>query len=277
LGRQWIFFLAEFAKAAPIIQFQHGMEVGNGRLVSFWYDPWNGAPLRGIRDGLPRPLLQKISLCDAAPIINDLRPLQPIQHVFSDTRDRLKWRWTNTGLYTASSFYKTMMYGGRIRCRFHEIWTSRTPSKVRIFTVLLLQDKLLTHEVMVRRSINCERRCVMCDTCELETAVHLILSCSYAERVWRYLDTQLGFKIMVPRETMGDTWDGSKRSRPRAVGKISWTSRFMCALWMLWKQRNEKIFRNKRTPPALLADKILQEGNLWMRYCGGSAPQTGIG
>lgn len=39
------------------------------------------------------------------------------------------------------------------------------------------------------------------------------------------------------------------------------------ATWHTWKHRNERIFRNKQVGAALLAERIIVEGEMWENYC----------
>jgi hypothetical protein len=51
----------------------------------------------------------------------------------NDREDKLVWRWTGDGEYTAKSVYK-MLHGGSISFRGHSlIWKTWAPLKVKIF------------------------------------------------------------------------------------------------------------------------------------------------
>lgn len=42
----------------------------------------------------------------------------------------------------------------------------------------------------------------------------------------------------------------------------------MAVLWSLWRQRNEVIFRSKKLPPWLVANRASKDVKLWQQYCG---------
>ena len=44
---------------------------------------------------------------------------------------------------------------------------------VQIFTFLLLNNSLLTHDNMLKRGMMCEEECVMCSSCHQETVLHV--------------------------------------------------------------------------------------------------------
>lgn len=116
------------------------------------------------------------------------------------------------------------------------------------------------------RDTNGGGRCVMCDIWNMETAEHLFFSCPYAIRVWCCIEVKLGSKLLNIGDSIQHTWE---ISRPTAMGTSTkvWAARFMCVLWFVWKQRNDKVFHDKLLLPWNLTNKIIEEGNLWVKYC----------
>lgn len=247
------------------------VSVGNGCLTSFWYDNWGEKPLRGLKDGRPRPPLQSISLAEAWPIVQALVPeaADTLQITFTDQEDELRWRWNANGIYSASSFYKIMIEAGLIQWRFEFIWKANAPLKVKLFTLLLLKKRILTHDVMVRRGFQCDLQCAMCVSDHTESALHLCYHCQYATRVWEEVQRLLGRRILVNAGSVQQIWDKSW-DFIKLVGGMSrkkWATIFMCVSWHLWKQRNEKIFRGIAKPPCVVAKLVVQEFQLWMKFC----------
>lgn len=123
--------------------------------------------------------------------------------------------------------------------------------------------------------MNCEGKCVLCNTCDLETSEHLFFSCSYAIRVWKGVEENMGLRLLCRGESVCQTWEASK-TNCKTLSKGAWSSRFMSVIWGLWKQRNE-VFRNKNLPPRLLAHRVIEEGSLWIKFCKGVVRKKGIG
>lgn len=73
-----------------------------------------------------------------APVISELALDIAVTLDFTQLPDELRWMWTKTEKYSASSFYRVWHMGGTIDWGFKEIWISPAPSKVRIFAYLLL-------------------------------------------------------------------------------------------------------------------------------------------
>lgn len=211
---------------------------------------------------------------DALPIWDTLAPdllnFQQVQRVqLNDNQDSLLWRWTNDGVYSARSVYMVLAGVGRFNWGYPEIWKCKAPKKVKMFALFLIREKNLTHDVMQRRGLNCDMGCVLCDNCAYETALHLFFHCRYARRVWASIEAMFGEKIVVFGDTVPLTWDLSVEwiCTDKKLGKLRWTSMFMCVCWFIWKQRNERIFRGGRMEAWLLADRAIQEYFLWVRYC----------
>lgn len=112
----------------------------------------------------------------------------------------------DAGIYTAKSVYSVLMTGGRIKWHLRKIWKFSVPLSVDVFTYLLLQGKLLTKDVMQKRNFNCPFNCVLCQDCQLETAMHLLFLCSYSKTIWDNLATYASTSLMVIDSTVVDVW-----------------------------------------------------------------------
>ena len=76
---------------------------------------------------------------------------------------------------------------------------------------------------------------------------------------------------MVLGDSIEKTWSRSTHSA-MAVGiqnERGWIVWFSITMWFVWKQRNEKVFRDKVLPSMNLVDRIHEEGILWMKFCKG--------
>lgn len=211
-------------------------EVGDGKLISFWYDNWMGVPIRALKDRLPRPVLQSASLDQAIMLITDLAPhVQPYTPVLlSQQVDKIIWRWSsNGGLYSANSVYKVLTAGGKVRWKYEFLWSCNAPIKVKIFAVLVLRERILTHDVMDRRGISCELRCHLCDSCEMENACHLLFECCVCAKGVE--NNECPSRVLVNEYRRIDVTDmgqiNEKCFDGECIKKKEWATRF---LWVLW-------------------------------------------
>lgn len=159
------------------------------------------------------------------------------------------WNGTPDRQYSAASAYKTLAGIGLEKWEFRGIWSLPIPSSTKIFLFLLLKDKLLTRDVMIRRNFNCPTEwCPMCHANQLETGFHLFFTCAYAGELWSSLNHYLGRQILILGSSVQETWRLSRQaSNPRL--RTDWHVFFSATLWFIWRQRNMRIFENRLILP----------------------------
>lgn len=195
-------------------------------------------------------------------------PPHPVQ--LSDAKDELCWKWSKSDSYSASSVYKVMIEGGKIRWRYMTIWKCKAPPNAKLFAYLMLREKLLIHEVMMHRGFNCELGCQTCATGAPETLGYLLFSCPYVKEVWIQVAVSWGCGfISADGASLTDIWEAYMLTarRTRGVKIADWITKIICVCWHIWKQRNGKIFRGDFVPPSVLANKIIEESMLWEKFC----------
>jgi zinc-binding in reverse transcriptase len=99
----------------------------------------------------------------------------------SDSQDTLSWKLTGHRTYTAYSFYNLIADTGNTRSVFPQLWKTKAPLSVKLFFYTLINDKLLTKQVMIKKKIqHGAPNCIMCKQCLSESALHLFFLCPYA-------------------------------------------------------------------------------------------------
>lgn len=264
------FFWNFLIKIRPLFLRCTTWVVGNGRTIAFWFDAWDGPPIIDYCENF-KPPLPLISLRDAVPVLTILAP--QVSYTFSNQQDELRWNLTNSGSYSSKSIYTVLRDGGKTAWHGRSIWAASAPPSVRVFGVLMLQNKILTREVLQSRNIHCQPSCPMCNSGNLETAVHLLFTCSYAKSVWRYVQAVSGKHLITNRRDMAlsleEIWlfSWQETCSQRRMGKKEWQSRVLCVCWWVWRQRNEVVFQGTGRSARILGDKIVQESGLWLKYC----------
>jgi len=80
----------------------------------------------------------------------------------TDQPDRLDWRWTPEGIYSAKSAY-TMLHNGAIAFRGHRlIWKTWALLRVKIFLWLALRRRHWTTDRRTRHGLDARGRCYLC-------------------------------------------------------------------------------------------------------------------
>ena len=116
--------------------------------------------------------------------------------VFVDQQpDTITWRWEKCGIYTSKSVYKILKGGGREKWKFLTTWSSKIPPTVKKFAYHLLNGKLLTRDVLRRRGMNFDLKCVLCNSCGVESILHLFFLCPYATTFWLEISKILKRKL----------------------------------------------------------------------------------
>jgi len=105
----------------------------------------------------------------------------------SNEPDKITWKWTADGVYTAKSSYNTQFLGSFSDFNANSIWKAESKGKHNFFAWLLVQCKILTADKLMVRQWPCNPVCVLCNH-EQETAAHLILHCPFARLVWEQME-----------------------------------------------------------------------------------------
>lgn len=255
------FFWTQLLSIKHLFDWSTHWLIGDGSSISYWYDRWGMEVL--IQTG-SRCLHHSRSLQKAVQL-----GIVPPDDLQQGNSDKLLWNWESSAEYSAKSVYKLLTGGGRIDWEFKSIWHFPIPPSTRIFLYLLLNDKLLTREVLMRRSFTVQdTSCPLCDQCGLETAQHLFFECRFACLLWNKIALLVGQTVMVRADSIQETWrnsyEGFKGSRRM---RIKWEALVSAACWMLWRQRNCKVFEDKVQHPDVAVQWIMSQAALWERYC----------
>jgi len=100
----------------------------------------------------------------------------------------------------------------------------------------------------------------------LETASHLFLQCVLARELWLKLLHPVGLDSLLPQhdDEIVDWWL-QQRMRLQAEAREVFDSVLMLASWMLWKERNNRTFRDATFTVHELFRAIVTEGELWVQ------------
>uniref|UniRef100_A0A453J5F7 Reverse transcriptase zinc-binding domain-containing protein n=1 Tax=Aegilops tauschii subsp. strangulata TaxID=200361 RepID=A0A453J5F7_AEGTS len=71
----------------------------------------------------------------------------------SDEPDVLKWYWTTSGAYSASSCYKALFFGACEDPHWKLTWRPWAPLRVKFFLWLALQDRCWTADRLARHGL----------------------------------------------------------------------------------------------------------------------------
>jgi hypothetical protein len=136
------------------------------------------------------------------------------------------------------------------------IWQAFAEPKCKFFAWLVMHDKVLTADNMLKRNWECNYNCSLCLYLH-ETTQHLLTQCNFIEAAWNLVAT--GFNLHIYNDFPSDEgpreWvtallaSGSKKEKRKRIGML-------CIFWwMIWKKGKEGFFDNKhlsRPPEAFV-------------------------
>jgi hypothetical protein len=98
-----------------------------------------------------------------------------------------------------------------------------------------------------------------------ESANHLFLECEIPNMVWLHVRNWIGLPTVYPCQqrdhyTQFSLMAGMPRSS-HYVFKVIW---FAC-VWMIWKDHNDRVFKNTGSNSSVLIEKIKLSSYLWLK------------
>ena len=232
--------------------------VGNGTSVLFWLDVWNDQYLK---DSLPRLFSfaknQKISVAQFLSEENmdnnfylplsqqdndEYQQLREIIHslqVHDEQKDQWTYIW-GSSKYTSKKMYNLPYKFIQPPKPFIWIWDSKCANKLKVFSWLMLVDRLNTRNILRRKKHNIQGNdysCAICTQQQEETAFHLFFDCIFSRQCWHRL---------------GIHWNNSLPFfQMMEEAKINFAHPFfmeavIIATWIIWKTRNAKNFEQQQ-------------------------------
>ncbi|CAJ2666213.1 unnamed protein product [Trifolium pratense] len=182
--------------------------------------------------------------------------------------DRWQWRPDPDTGYTVRGAYQILTSQASVTLHTAEnlIWHPQVPLKVSIFAWRLLRDRLPTRANLVNRGVlsSTANTCVFgCGFAE--SAHHLFLSCSFAGSLWDLVRDWVDISPVVAT-TLRDHFAqftasaGVSRAR-RSFLQLLW----LVCVWVIWIERNHRLFKGSTDTPHLLLDKIKLFSFRWLR------------
>lgn len=185
--------------------------------------------------------------------------------VLSDEPDKLSWKWTIDGTYTARSAYHALFHGAITASHWQLIWKTWAPSYTKIFLWLVSLNRCWTADRRARHGLPHDPICKLCDQ-ENETPHHLLVGCAFSRIIWHDILAWCRTPALPPDGTTGlfDWWTAAINNSPACLRK-GLSSVIILTTWAIWKHRNAALFDNVTPSCNKLLDDIKQEAALWAR------------
>jgi hypothetical protein len=102
---------------------------------------------------------------------------------FTTDVDALIWQYESGGVYSSSSLYTIINFGGVTPIHILAVWKLHIPPRVHIFLWLLPQNKLMTRDNMKKINLNKPECCIFLS--EDESIDHFFFKCIVARHIGR--------------------------------------------------------------------------------------------
>ncbi|XP_074305546.1 uncharacterized protein LOC141640761 [Silene latifolia] len=161
---------------------------------------------------------------------------------------------TRHGKFQVSQIYHRIRPKGDTVGWYRVIHDGAVLPKHAVIGSLACQYKLSTIDNFQKRGFYFANRCVLCES-EEETMAHLFFSCSFSVEVWDAVCRWMGHFDPPVLLSQVLNWF-SLYNRGAARGKVQRRCLLACTIYVLWKERNDRIFKDKRTDSRVLCHKI---------------------
>jgi ribonuclease HI len=191
----------------------------------------------------------------------DLLPWQECMQLrkisVKDGRDILWWGHSTLGVFSVKEAYHLLTHPPNQAPEgiWGKVWQPFLWPKISLFLWLTTQNRILTWDNLIKRDFIGPSRCPLCQQNE-ETLEHLLNNCHYSQQIWDW-----GAQVMRRsqrirgsiRDTLGN-WGTSPFHNP--ILQRIWQLLPGFSLWAIWKERNQRIFNSKSSPPTSTWEKI---------------------
>ena len=167
------------------------------------------------------------------------------------------------GRHSASFTYRLFFAGLVLFPCGKALWKAWAPAKCKLHFWLAMRRGRWRADRRLQHGMPSHVMCPLCDQAA-ETADHLALGCVYAREVWHSKLTHcgLGHLVPTPNDSLIEWWPGSRDLIPPAERK-GFDSVAILTVWMLWKERNNRIFQRSAVVARELCRRIEEEVRLW--------------
>ncbi|RVX09397.1 GTP-binding protein TypA/BipA-like [Vitis vinifera] len=174
--------------------------------------------------------------------------------------DSRAWSLSSPGLFSVKSFFLALSKVSNpllfLPAKF--LWSSKVPSKVKTLAWLVAHGKVNTNDkLQLRRPYKalCPQWCILCKG-NGESIDHIFLHCPVTIGLWHRLFNLVGL-VWVPLGSLEDmlviTFKGLGNS---LRGKTLWQIACLTSIWMVWQERNNRIFEDKGRTEEMVWDLI---------------------
>eukprot|EP00253_Pinus_taeda_P020137 PITA_20137 len=189
-----------------------------------------------------------------------MKMLEQRKILVSRGHDQLRWGHYNEGTYNLKEAKLILLEldshdPDRI---WQNLWKHQGWMKIKLFMWLVLPRKSMTWDNIRKRGILGPSRCQLCEAQE-ETMEHLLNNCIFTSRLWDTFASIFQRSNRNIGSLFNTLTNWRKNFSNNEVLSSSWALTPSFIIWNVWKERNNRIFRNVKESPQYLYDLILKQ------------------
>ncbi|XP_071689850.1 uncharacterized protein [Rutidosis leptorrhynchoides] len=198
--------------------------------------------------------------CSTRPLRLGLRS-SSLYKARSKKEDSWRWNSSSNGIFTVkklSTIIEEQVYAEAYNHGEVTIRNALVPNKVEIFVWRTLKKRLPVRTELDKKGIDLDSvRCPLCED-DIETMEHSFVFCSHAQEVWNRVYRWWNLGNYAPYSI-----NEMLRDFPSQVGSATGSRIWQAVVWvsayLIWKNRNNMVFRGKRwnAPVALNEIQVL--------------------
>ena len=157
--------------------------------------------------------------------------------------DKLYWRPSKKGVFTARSFYHYLNVHNSVTFPWKSIWKTKAPLKAAFFVWTASWGNILTIDNLRKRGIITMNWCYMCKKSG-ESVDHLLLHCEIVRSLWSEVLARVGLAWVMPEKVSEflASWRGIRGNSQIAY---IWKMLPICLWWCIWRERNARCFEDQ--------------------------------
>jgi hypothetical protein len=171
-----------------------------------------------------------------------------------NSNDLIFWKWTADKKFSVASAYECQFIGAMISFSTADIWQANFDHKSKFVAWLVMHNRVLTADNMMKKNWHSNPMCSFCE-CYQEPTHHILAECNFTEAVWNLVAELFNLPDFVYMHKKGGPSDwfqvllggSGNRDKKRKTGIL------ITVWWLIWKERNNRIFdRREKSPHQLV-------------------------
>ncbi|MFS7962889.1 putative reverse transcriptase zinc-binding domain-containing protein [Helianthus anomalus] len=176
------------------------------------------------------------------------------------------WKWTEAkdGLFSVSSA-KRLLASHHVGDENHGIkWKGWVPLKCKILVWRIARKRIPTMTDLIKRGVPIQHAdCRFCQE-DVETTSHLFTGCRYSNEVWFRIENWCkishSFLFDIPDLLDMPESQATSKDAKHILRGIAYMT-----IWMIWNERNDRVFNDKKRNPVQLVENIKATSYFWIR------------